>query len=113
LIIFFALQAIGRIPAMLNFSVSKKNLVEACQLAHIKSVITSRQFIEVAKLSELTDCLQAQEVTLLYLEDIGKHLHWWNKLAGWIAGLMPRLCYRFINPLVDAAAPAVVLFTSG
>ncbi|SDY56680.1 acyl-[ACP]--phospholipid O-acyltransferase [Nitrosomonas sp. Nm33] len=113
LISFFALQAFGRIPAMLNFSVSKKNLMEACQLAQIKSVLTSRQFIEVGKLTEIIDGLQAQHIAILYLEDIRKRLHWWNKLTGLLAGRIPRLSYHFTNPSHDAAAPAVVLFTSG
>lgn len=113
LISFFALQAFGRIPAMLNFSVSKKNLMEACQPTQIKSVLTSRRFIEVAKLTEIIDGLQAQNVTLLYLEDIHKHLHWWNKLTGLLAGWMPRISFYFTNPSQDADAPAVVLFTSG
>ncbi len=113
LISFFALQAFGRIPAMLNFSASKMNLMEACQLAQIKSVITSRQFIEVAKLTEIIDGLQAQHISILYLEDIRKRLHWWNKLTGLLAGWIPRLSYHFTHPSHDADAPAVVLFTSG
>jgi acyl-[acyl-carrier-protein]-phospholipid O-acyltransferase/long-chain-fatty-acid--[acyl-carrier-protein] ligase len=113
LISFFALQAFGRTPAMLNFSASKKNLVDACQLAQIKSVITSRQFIEAGKLTEMIDGLQAQHVALLYLEDIHKHLHWWNKFAGFLAGWIPRLTYRVTSPSQDPNAPAVVLFTSG
>lgn len=113
LISFFALQAFGRIPAMLNFSVSKKNLVEACQLAQIKTVITSRRFIDAGKLTEMISGLQAQSIVILYLEDIRKRLHWWSKLAGFLAGWMPRLYYRFSGPSPDADAPAVILFTSG
>ncbi len=113
LISFFALQAFGRTPAMLNFSTSKKNLMDACQLAQIKSVITSRQFIEAGKLTEMIDGLQAQHVALIYLEDIHKHLHWWNKFAGFLAGLLPQLTYRVTSPSQDPNAPAVVLFTSG
>lgn len=113
LISFFALQAFDRIPAMLNFSLSKKNLVNTCQLAQIKSVITSRQFIEAAKLTEMIEELQAQQVSILYLEDIRKRLHWWNKFAGLFAGWLPRLYYHFTNPSPDPDAAAVVLFTSG
>ncbi|MCO6427863.1 acyl-[ACP]--phospholipid O-acyltransferase [Nitrosomonas communis] len=113
LICFFALQAFGRIPAMLNFSVSKKNLVGACQLAQIKSVITSKRFIETAKLTDMIDELRKQHVTICYLEDIRQHLHWWNKLTGYLAGWVPHLYYRLTSPSQNAAATAVVLFTSG
>ncbi|AKH36682.1 MULTISPECIES: acyl-[ACP]--phospholipid O-acyltransferase [Nitrosomonas] len=113
LISFFALQAFGRIPAMLNFSASKMNVMAACQLAQIKLVITSRQFIEVAKFTDMIDGLQAQHITIFYLDDMRKHLHWWHKLTGWVAGRMPRLAYHFTHPAHDPDAAAVVLFTSG
>jgi acyl-[acyl-carrier-protein]-phospholipid O-acyltransferase/long-chain-fatty-acid--[acyl-carrier-protein] ligase len=113
LISFFALQAFGRIPAMLNFSASKMDVMEACQLAQIKLVITSRQFIEVSKFTDMIDSLQAQHITILYLEDMRKRLHWWNKLTGWLAGWIPRLAYHFTHPAHDAGTAAVILFTSG
>jgi acyl-[acyl-carrier-protein]-phospholipid O-acyltransferase / long-chain-fatty-acid--[acyl-carrier-protein] ligase len=113
LISFFALQAFGRIPAMLNFSVSKKNLENACQLAQIQTVITSRRFIDAGKLTEMIRGLQAQHIAILYLEDIRNHIHWWSKYTGLLAGWVPRLYHHLTNPSKDPDAPAVVLFTSG
>lgn len=110
---FFALQAYGRVPAMLNFSASKKNLIDACRLAQIEIVITSKRFIEAGKLTDRIDELQTQSISVLYLEDIRKNLHWWNKLAGTLAGWLPRFAYRITHPARDADAAAVVLFTSG
>lgn len=43
IVTFFALQAKGRVPAMLNFSTGAKNLVSACNTAQIKTVYTSRR----------------------------------------------------------------------
>jgi len=113
LISFFALQAFGRVPAMLNFSVSPKNLVSACHTAQIRTIITACKFIEAAKLTGQADSLKAQKITLIYLEDLQHEIRWWHKLAGMAAGLLPEIAYRYTAPWRDPDAPAVILFTSG
>ncbi len=113
LIGFFALQAFGRVPAMLNFSTSPRNLVSACRVARIQTVITARRFIEKARLTELTDSLKAQQITLIYLEDLSSRIHWWHRLTGLAAGISPEICYRFTDSRQDPDVPAVILFTSG
>ena len=49
---FFGLQAYARVPAMLNFSAGAKNMLAACTAAEIKTVVTSRAFIEAGSLEE-------------------------------------------------------------
>ena len=110
---FFALQAFGRVPALLNFSVSPRNLMTACQVAQIRTIITARRFIEAAKLTGLADSLKAQQITLIYLEDLKHQVHWWHKLAGLVASLLPGISYRYTHSRRNPDAPAVVLFTSG
>ncbi|MXS85693.1 acyl-[ACP]--phospholipid O-acyltransferase [Nitrosomonas sp. HPC101] len=113
MISFFALQAFGRVPAFLNFSVSPGNLITACRIAQIRTVITARGFIEAAKLTGLTDSLKAKQITLIYLEDLKYQVRWWHKLAGLVAGLLPGASYRYAHSQRNPNAPAVVLFTSG
>lgn len=113
LICFFALHAYGRVPAMLNFSASTRNLLTACRVAQIRTIITARKFIDTAKLQGAVDSLKAQHITLIYLEDLVQQVHGWHKLLGWIAGRLPGISYRLTHPKRDPAAPAVVLFTSG
>ena len=50
IIAFFALQAFGRVPAMLNFSAGIGNMQAGLVAAGIGTVITSRAFVEKAKL---------------------------------------------------------------
>lgn len=113
LICFFALHAYGRVPAMLNFSASTRNLLTACRVAQIRIIITARKFIDTAKLQGAVDSLKAQQITLIYLEDLIQQVHGWHKLLGWIASRLPGIGYRLTHPKRDPAAPAVVLFTSG
>ena len=108
-VVFFALQAFGRVPALLNFSSGPGNLASACQTAGIKTVITSRRFLEVAKLKHLLDAFQGQEV--MYLEDFRERIGLWQKLCGLFrAHAADRFHAKF---KVAPDDPAVILFTSG
>ena len=107
---FFALQAIGRVPAMLNFSTGFGNMQVACQAAELKTVLTSRRFIEMAKLDDIINSLSDQ-VSILYLEDIRNTIGLADKLIGLIVSRFPK-AFPWTR-LVDADEPAVILFTSG
>jgi acyl-[acyl-carrier-protein]-phospholipid O-acyltransferase/long-chain-fatty-acid--[acyl-carrier-protein] ligase len=102
---FFALQTIGRVPAMLNFTAGARNVGAACQAAEVKTVLTSRAFIEKAHLESLIEAL-AQQVTIVYLEDIKAKIGIGDKIAGLMAGARPQV-KRAPND------PAAILFTSG
>ena len=52
-VVFMALQSIGRVPAMLNFSAGPVNVLAAMQAAQVKTVLTSKAFIEKGKLDKL------------------------------------------------------------
>ncbi|MFH1159059.1 MAG: AMP-binding protein [Pseudomonadota bacterium] len=109
---FFALQAFGRVPAMLNYSTGAKNVVSACQTAKLKTVLTSRRFIEAGKLQPVADEIEKAGFRLVYLEDAAKHIGLSAKIKGFLASLWPQAYYNHVgnkNP-EDAA---VVLFTSG
>ncbi len=67
---FCALQAFGRVPVMINYSTGVKSVLAACTAAQIKTVITSRRFIEAAKLKPLADEMEKSGVRLAYLEDM-------------------------------------------
>ncbi len=113
IITFFALQATGRIPAMLNFSTGVKNLVSACKTAQLKTVYTSKKFVETGKLEDLISAMTENGVNVIYLEDLKQTISTSDKLLGWLGGKFPRLAYRFTHPNKNADDPAVVLFTSG
>ena len=102
---FLALQSIGRVPAMLNFSAGPANVLSACKAAEVKTVLTSRAFIERAHLEKLVEALAAQ-LTIVYLEDIRAGIGFADKLRGLLTGSAP------IVPR-SPDDPAVILFTSG
>ncbi len=107
---FWGLQFHGRVPAMLNYTVGAQGMLSACETAVLKRVITSRRFIEQAKLHEAVAAL-AEQVEVIYLEEVADRIAWADKLRGWVQShfnsVLMRLSHR------DAARRAVVLFTSG
>ena len=66
---FFALHAIGRTPAMLNFTAGTMNLRAAIEQANVRKILTSKTFIRLAKLEALETELK-KHATLIYLEDV-------------------------------------------
>ena len=109
---FLGLHAHGRVPAMLNYTVGASGMVSACETALIKTVITSRRFIEAAKLTEAVKML-GERVTLVYLEDLAADLSPTDKLKGWAWARFAPQAYRRNGGSLDPDSPAVVLFTSG
>ncbi len=106
---FYALQSIGAIPAMLNFTTGKSGIKAAIELANIKSVITSRRFIRLAELEEIESAIQ-EKVKIIYLEDIKQSINLLDKLKGlWVT----KTNIGILSNQNDMHDPAVILFTSG
>jgi acyl-[acyl-carrier-protein]-phospholipid O-acyltransferase/long-chain-fatty-acid--[acyl-carrier-protein] ligase len=110
---FFALQAFGRVPAMLNFSTGAANVLLACTAAQIRAVYSSHRFVETAGLQSLCRALVASGVEVRYLEDLRAAITGLDKLLGLAAGVLPQLSYWISCRNRDPDQPAVVLFTSG
>jgi len=106
---FVALQAFGRVPAMLNFSSGADGMLGACAAAGVTTVLSSRAFVERARLGPAVAKMEAT-VRFVWLEDVRASLGKAAKLRGWLDS---RLARRLPGASVAAKAPAVVLFTSG
>ncbi|MBX3663142.1 MAG: AMP-binding protein [Burkholderiales bacterium] len=103
----FGLVSRGRVAAMLNYSSGAESVRGACAAATIRTVITSRSFVEVARLQPLLEALSSCRI--VYLEDLRGNMRLADKL--WI--LRALLHPASALPETDPAATAVVLFTSG
>ncbi|MGH6738460.1 MAG: acyl-[ACP]--phospholipid O-acyltransferase [Bradyrhizobium sp.] len=104
-VVFMALQTIGRVPAMLNFSAGPVNVLAAMKAAQVKTVLTSKAFVEKGKLDKLVTAI-AEQARIVYLEDVRATVTLSDKTNGLLAGTAPRVTR-------NANDPAVILFTSG
>lgn len=106
--LLLGMGAAGRVPAMLNYTAGAEALRSACVAAGINTVITSRRFVEAARLYPVLDALCNQNI--LFVEDLRGQFGALDKiwLAAW-AWWRPRCALQAADP----AAAAVVLFTSG
>jgi acyl-[acyl-carrier-protein]-phospholipid O-acyltransferase / long-chain-fatty-acid--[acyl-carrier-protein] ligase len=102
---FFALQSIGRVAAMLNFTAGAHNVAAACKAAKIEVVLTSRTFVEKGHLEPIIAAIEST-TRVIYLEDIRATITFADKMKGLLAGGKPQV-------KTDPNAPAAVLFTSG
>ncbi len=106
---FFGLTAFGRVPAMLNFTAGVRNLLAACEVGGIRTIVTSRRFVDQGKLDDVIAALEPGR-SILYLEDIRRQITSLDKLKGAFASAMPRAS---VGCRLDVNGEATVLFTSG
>jgi len=101
----FAVMLAGRVPAMINFSAGLANVLAACKAAQVDTILTSRAFIEKARLDALIAGVQ-KAVKVVYLDDIRPSIGTMDKLRGF---------WNCRKALVKRQPGdwAAVLFTSG
>ena len=107
---FWGLQFHSRVPAMLNYTVGEQGMISACETAELKRVITSRRFIQQAKLEQAVAAL-SEKVELIYLEDVAESVNIFDKVLGLLQSRIDRWLLQLARR--DANQRAIVLFTSG
>lgn len=107
LALIFGLTAWRRVPTMLNYTAGADSLQAACVAARVRRILTSRTFIEQAKLGDKLATLR--DVEFIYIEDLRRQMGILDRLWWLIARFKPE---AFVPPGTPDEA-AVVMFTSG
>jgi len=106
--LLLGMTAMRRVPAILNYTAGPEAIRAACVAAGVKRIITSRRFVELARLERVVTALADFE--FVYVEELRARLTAGDKL--WLIGFAlwrPRAAVQSGNP----ADSAIVLFTSG
>lgn len=106
--LLFGMFGARRIPAMINYTSGVDGIQGACDVAQLRLILTSRAFVEKAKLQETVKALRRVEV--IYLEDLRPRFTLWDKL--WLVFWALRFPRRVMKP-APPDEPAIVMFTSG
>ena len=109
-VVLMGLNAFGRVPAMLNFTAGLKTLRAACELAGVRTIVTSRRFVAQAKLEDVVEAL-GEGRRIVWTEDLRKTVTSLDKIRGVLDSLAARWIHRSAGLSPDD--PAVILFTSG
>lgn len=104
---FFALQSVDKVPAMLNFSTGVAQVLSCVKTVQLKTVLTSKKFIENAHLEKLEEALKENGLNIVYLEDFAAQILLTDKLKGVVSYLFSA------KPKNNAEHTAAVMFTSG
>lgn len=95
----------GKVPAMINFTAGAANILSACKAARVTTILTSRAFVEQAKLGATVEEV-GRSVNIVWLDDLRATISLKDKLLGMLRKATPRVAR-------NATDPAVILFTSG
>ena len=103
-----SLWAANKAPAILNFSTGVPTMLACAQLAEVKHIITSRLFLERARLN--VQPMKDAGLEFIYLEDVRAGI---SREQRWRALAQVMLDPRSVIGPQQRETPAVILFTSG
>lgn len=108
------LQAFGKVPCMINFTSGPKQVIATCKTVGLKTIVTAKKVVLLAKLESLVEAIEGAGIKVLYLEDMKKILKTSDKIFGIFGAFCPLMAYsKTSKEAVKPSDAAVVLFTSG
>lgn len=103
-VVLFSLFKTKQVPCVLNFSMDTPSLIDCIETTSLKTVLTSKEFIEVADLHSVIEEME-KKVRVVYLEDLKDGITVTHKLRGAVGSKIPNIIKR--------KQSEVILFTSG
>jgi len=103
-VVLYSLFKLEITPAILNFTMGEKSLVDCCETAELKTIITSSTFVEKGNLGELISILE-KKYNIIYLENVKDSINNVDKIIG--------LANNYLPIKSQSSSNEVILFTSG
>jgi acyl-[acyl-carrier-protein]-phospholipid O-acyltransferase/long-chain-fatty-acid--[acyl-carrier-protein] ligase len=108
LALLLGMTAFRRVPAMLNYTAGAEGMRNACIAANVRTIISSRKFIEAAKLEDTI--AKMRDLNIVYLEDLRAQFGMLDR--AWLMGYALHYPRAAMEPATESDT-AVILFTSG
>jgi acyl-[acyl-carrier-protein]-phospholipid O-acyltransferase/long-chain-fatty-acid--[acyl-carrier-protein] ligase len=113
-VVLLSLWAVGRVPAIFNFSTGIPTMLACAELAGVKQMITSKAFLERARLN--IQPMKDAGIDFIILEDVRAGISGVQKIASLLrvfaaAKTVQAKSNRTVTE--ERLQPAVILFTSG
>ena len=108
-IVFFAIQYLGKVAAIINFTSGAKNIVSCLEKSDVKYLVTSRKFVDQSNMQSLILEIESRNYKFIYLEDIREILFLKDK----VFAVKDFLLNIFISKKLNENQLAVILYTSG
>ena len=110
-IMFFSLQLLSVTPCMLNYTTGFAKLRDCLRLAKIKTVITSKKFIEKANLNQQINDLRV-DYQIVYLEELSEKVNLFLKIESFFCLIKLLVNSKCMNENIKTQE-ACILFTTG
>ena len=107
-VVLLSLWSLGKQPAIFNYSTGPAIMLACAQLAGVKQIVTSRAFLERARLD--VHSLASAGIQFVYLEDIRAGISGFAKLRSL---LKQTFAPGLVCSPAEPNSTAVILFTSG
>ncbi len=107
----FGVLFADRVATILNFTSGATAVLNACKIAELKTVLTSRVFVERVGLGPMIEAIEGAGVRVLYAEELAAKANRTDKIAAKLSFLFQKIAHRAAAK--KANDPAVILFTSG
>lgn len=106
-IVLMGLWRAGRVPAILNPTLGPAPMLSSIRTGHLKTILSSRDFVAKAKLEDVIEHLQAEGLRIIWTDDLKKKVSGFDKLCAL------RASRRAVDVITEERAPAAILYTSG
>ncbi len=105
-ITLLGLMSASRVAAMINYTAGPANVTSAIRTAVIRTVVSSRAFVEKAGIEDIVEATKAGGARVVWIEDLRDGITGFDKFVA-------ALCWRSPIGRQFSQGPAVVMFTSG
>lgn len=110
---FYGMQACGRKVVMVDYMTGIENIIARCQTTKVKTIYTSRKYIEKSELQNLIFALEESNIKIIYIEDLEQRISLYLKAKSYICQFFPESYYNNICNNHEDNDLSVVVFTRG